>query len=370
MVTTYIVFTTINMPSLLDGYATNLKRYGHEHDVGFIVIGDYKTPAGTAEYIKQFTKQGIEAIYLGVEEQKKWLNHFPKLEAIIPYNSDNRRNIGYLVAIQRGGKTVICIDDDNYVTESDFVMGHQIAGSNEELTLVSSNTGWFNICSLMDCAPARTIYPRGLPYSKRWQDEIITTKQKNIKVAINAGLWLEDPDVDAVTRLNERVRTVALNKSRIALEKDTWSPINTQNTTFYRDVLPCFYYVEMGSKIKGMAIDRYGDIWAGYLARKVIDQMDEYVVYGNPLTIHKRNQHNLLKDLQEEFWGMIFTEDLVKMLGNISLSSKGYGSLYLELAGEIEKSMNDYKNNPEMYSLFMKIANNMKIWVDACSRIM
>lgn len=38
-----IVLTTINVPNLLEDYAKNLRNFGHS-DVGFIVIGDRRTP--------------------------------------------------------------------------------------------------------------------------------------------------------------------------------------------------------------------------------------------------------------------------------------------------------------------------------------
>lgn len=369
--TTYIVLTTINMPSLLNEYADNFKRYGHHGEAGFIVVGDLKTPPEVAGLMSDLTRRGFEALYLDVAAQKKWLKGFPKLEKIIPYNSDNRRNIGYLVAAQRGADRIICIDDDNFVGEDDFLAGHNITGLTQKLPQVSSSNGWFNICSMMDTAPPSVIYPRGYPYSQRNQDGIHSVETVAGRVAINAGLWFEDPDVDAVSRLNGRVRTISINRPRLTLAPGTWSPINTQNTCFHRDVLPCFYYVEMGASIKGMAIDRYGDIWAGYLARKVIDAVGDKVAFGPPAAIHKRNQHNLLKDLQQELWGMIFTEKLVEILRSITLTGKGYSSLYVELATALEKDVRDNNKHyePEMCSLFLKIADNMKIWVDACESI-
>jgi hypothetical protein len=197
-------------------------------------------------------------------------------------------------------------------------------GTEQELSTIKSSTGWFNICSMLETDPPRNIYPRGLPYSHRWENEdVLTTGTGKSHIAMNAGLWLEDPDVDAVTRLNEQVRVTALNKQRIMMDNGTWAPINTQNTAFSRDVLPCFYYVVMGEPIQGMYIDRYGDIWAGYLARKVIDGIGDSVTYGTPMAIHRRNSHNLLKDLREEIWGMILTEDFINVLRSVDIKFRG-----------------------------------------------
>jgi hypothetical protein len=367
----FIVLTTVNVPHLLEGYADNLERYGHKGEAGFIVVADLKTPSEAGELVQRLSRRGFEAIYLSVEEQKRWLKPFPSLEEMVPYNSDNRRNIGYLVAVQRGADIVISIDDDNLVGQEDFLAGHKVIGSREVFPVISSSSGWFNICSMMDTKPPRTIYPRGFPYSHRWDNEAVSASSGSGRVVINAGLWLEDPDVDAVTRLNAEVKTVALNTSRVTLAAGTWSPINTQNTSFHREILPCFYYVAMGFPVKGMTIDRYGDIWAGYLARKVIDGMSDRVAYGYPVTVHKRNRHDLLKDLQQELWGMIFTEDWIKILGSICLTSKDYSSLYLELAGALEQTAKQTgRFTPEMCSILEKVAHNMKVWLDVCSQLM
>lgn len=366
----YIAFTTINMPFLLDDYVKNLKKFGYENEVGFIITGDLKTPPEVKDYAQKISKQGVECLYFSVEDQKKWLQPYHKLADIVPYNSGNRRNIGYLMALQRGAEMIIDIDDDNFIGEEDFIGPHKIVGQVQEFPAISSSTGWYNICSMMDTEPPHIIYPRGYPYSKRWIDEVITTKKCRGRIVMNAGLWLVDPDVDAVTRLNQDVKTTSLKNPRIFLSADTWSPINTQNTAFHRDTIPCFYFVIMGESIKGLNIDRYGDIWAGYFARKVIDRMGDYVSYGLPLTIHKRNKHNILKDLQHEFWGMLYTESLVEIVNEISLTKRDYSSLYVELADAIERIVTQSnKYDSDMVNYFKKITRNMRIWVDACNQV-
>ncbi len=46
-----IVTTTINIPKLLLQYAENARYYGHTN-VDFVVIGDRKSPSGTAEFCR------------------------------------------------------------------------------------------------------------------------------------------------------------------------------------------------------------------------------------------------------------------------------------------------------------------------------
>ena len=40
----YLVFTTINIPSIVVDYCNNFERFGHKKEIGIIIIGDKKTP--------------------------------------------------------------------------------------------------------------------------------------------------------------------------------------------------------------------------------------------------------------------------------------------------------------------------------------
>jgi len=366
---TAIVITTIQVPYLLEEYASNFRKYGHK-DIEFIVIGDLKTPAGVEKVTENIRQTGFEAEYLDIAKQRKWIKQFPILEQMIPYNSDNRRNIGYLIAVERGADTIVSIDDDNFVKEEDYLTGHKIVGTNQTLRTVKSSNHWFNICSMLETEPKRTIYPRGFPYSKRWKDDAHFTTSTG-RVAINAGLWLYNPDVNAITSLNEPVKTIAINSEQVMLAPGTFTPINTQNTAFLRDVLPCYYYIVMGEQIDGHLLDRYGDIWLGFFAKKVIDQVGDKVTFGYPLVDHRRNIHDLFQDLNNELWGMILTDKIVPIIESLHLTKKTYTEAYIELAEGLEAaicSSNEYSDEAKAY--FSKVTKNMKTWADICDKVM
>lgn len=365
-----MVLTTINVPNLLSGYADNFEKYGHQGEVGFIIIGDLKTPAEAKESVEKIRKRGFEAEYWDIPQQEEWLKKFPDLKQIIPYNSDNRRNIGYLIAAERGAEVIISLDDDNYAREEDYLEAHKVVGCVKELKTAHSCNNWFNICSLLKTDPPRTIYPRGFPYSKRWSDDAEFTVSSG-RIVMNAGLWLGDPDVDAVTRLNEPIRAIGADPERILLAPGVYCPLNTQNTAFHRDILPCYYYVTMNALINGSKIDRYGDIWSGLFALKVANQMKDRVSFGPPIVDHRRNKHNLLKDLQDELWGMILTESLIPIIDSIQLTATTYQRGYLELANKLEERvMLNEDFTPGVKKYFSQVTSAMRIWVDVCREVM
>ena len=125
-------------------------------------------------------------------------------------------------------------------------------------------------------------------------------------VGVNAGLWLGDPDVDAHQRLSHPINAVKFSQKYeddIVLEKNTWCPINTQNTSYSADLLPLMFV----SPFAG----RYDDIISGYLMRCVLDKHDIFVAYGNPLVRQDRNVHNIVNDLKNEINGLTIIDKLL-----------------------------------------------------------
>jgi hypothetical protein len=364
-----LVATSIHVPQFLSSYADNLARFGHLEEAEVILVGDRKTPAATEEVVRQTRAAGLQVEYWDVTRQEQWLARIPSLAAIIPYNSDNRRNVGFLAAMEHGAEIIISVDDDNFASADDFVGGHCIVGRVMTCRTAQSRNGWYNIGRLLATDPPRRIYPRGFPYSKREGDsEDFTTT--TARVVLNSGLWLNDPDVDAVSRLNERISVRQCFPGTILLGKNAWSPINAQNTAVHRDALPCYYYVCMAADLGLLQLDRFGDIWAGYFIRKVIDHLGDAVSVGAPAVVHNRTPHDLLADLKNEIWGMILTEELVEMLGGIELTGSSYEDSYLELASRLRDAVAaSPRLLPAAKEYLFGVTRSMETWIAACRTV-
>ncbi len=366
-----IVITTINVPRLLEGYAANFERFGHLQDVSALIIGDRKTPHGAvADLAANLRMTGFDARYIGLEEQDQYMDRFPRMKPLIPFNSDNRRNIGYLMAVEQGADVIVAVDDDNFVGDDDWYTGHALVGSTLQLKTVASSNGWFNPCRMMELDPPVVTYARGYPYAKRHLAEEETFSTTEGRVVLNGGMWLGDPDVDSLTRLTLPTRALRLSEDRLMLAPGTWSPINTQNTAFHRDILPAFYFVPVGDPVSGIAVERYGDIWAGFFAKKLIDHMGDRITFGHPACDHRRNVHNLLGDLELEFWSIIATDPLAEMLRSWPLTASNYGDAYVELADHLEAAVWPHKRMAgEFKGFFGKMAHAMRVWVDTCRQL-
>ena len=85
----------------------------------------------------------------------------------------------------------------------------------------------------MEVQPAE-VWPRGTPYRYRHQKPCITRGTRSAQIRMNAGLWLGEPDLDAITWLVSPVRATEFKGESVLLDDETWSPINTQNTSLHR----------------------------------------------------------------------------------------------------------------------------------------
>ncbi len=329
-----IVTTTINRPVLLQAYCENARAHGHK-DVQFVIIGDKKTPPDVGAYCATLSNDyGYQVDYLDVDAQLSYLASYPELGEHLPFNSIQRRNIGLLIGYQTGRDVIVTIDDDNLVGEDDYFGAHGDVGNSIERDSISSDTGWFNVCEMLEEEAGRPFYHRGYPMEQRWSDGETFRDRRKARVVVNAGLWLNDPDIDAVTRLDMPIRTVGVRPElpeRLLLASGTWCPFNSQNTALAREVIPAYFLSPY--------VGRYDDIWASYFLRKIVDHLGDAVQYGQPLVTQERNVHNLWVDLDKERDGMQLTDRLVSMLRGLQLEEETYGACFQELTEGVSSAV-------------------------------
>ena len=349
-----IVVTTIFEPQWLDGYLGNIRMYGREEQVTVRIIIDRKTPPSVIAAAESARQQGFKVDCPSLHEQEVFLQRFGLQDDFIPWNSDNRRNIGFMRAYESGCDVLISIDDDNYcLADSDFVGSHLAAlnGSLEQAddVLFASNGSWFNICGQLQSQCNDAFFARGYPYHARNPDRQAQLERQcpdslsSARVVLNAGLWLDDPDVDAASRLVQGPRVSGAAHDAVVLAPECWSPINTQNTALRRDAIPAYYYVRMGFPIKGLSIDRFGDIISGYLVQKCAKHLGDAIRFGGPVAEHRRSPHNLFKDLYHELAGMVLIEELMPWLLSLKLQGSTYQETYAHLAQELAEASNQFQ---------------------------
>ena len=369
-----MVFTTINKPDVLSAYYDNFKRYGHLDDVEVFIISDRKTPKEVVEICRSFRMKGMSVTLPSLEEQEAFLVKIGMPTKFIPYNSDNRRNIGYLMALASQADFLISIDDDNYARiDEDFFLEHAIVCRNgKSVQQTESSTNWFNLCELMvPDTDASVTYPRGFPYYARHIKTDYVDREALTDIHVNAGLWLGDPDVDGISWLVNPVRMKAATGRNVVLSDSTWTPINTQNTAMRREAVFAYYYFKMGYPFQGGQIDRYGDIFSGFFLEKCAHHLGGGVRVGSPCVDHKRNSHNYLKDANQEMGCVTISETLLSWLTSVCLSGSTYSEAYLSLSHMMEEAVEEFDAlgwNDTVRGYFHQMAHYMRIWLKICNQ--
>ena len=334
-------------------------------ELGVIVIPDRKSPKELFDRCEKIKNYGFKIQCPTVMEQNDFLKTVGLAPKLIPYDSDNRRNIGYLMALDQGSDIIVSLDDDNYPIQS--LRDHLIVGDETSLPTVFSNTQWFNVCDLLRMDKDHKVYLRGFPYYKRHRPYEIKIRLGTGRVGLNLGLWIGDPDFDAMTWLTMPVKSISFNGNSFLLGRQMWTPINTQNTAVYRDVMQSYYYVRMGA-----GIERFGDIFSGYFCQKCIKHMGDRIRVGTPIVNHKRNSHDYLTDSYGELPGILILEDLLPWLEGVKLTGSTYAETYTCLADMLDFQMPHFKGliwTREIKQYFSEITFLMREWVKVCQRI-
>jgi hypothetical protein len=364
---TFLVTTTIRVPDCLHAIGRNVARFGHQ-GVRLVVAGDRKTPPSVGRYVSGL-KGFSEVDYLSLPVQEKFLHKLGRIESIIPRDSIQRRNAAYLYAFAQGAELIISVDDDVYPGADDFIGRHFVAGASPSIPCFSSPGGWFNVCVFLNEERGIPVYIRGFPYSKRGLEGRARTAVSKRRVAVNVGLWTENPDVNAASNLEFAPRITGVSRKMPAsftLAPGTLSPFDSQNTAFIRDTMPAMFLFITGRTIGGYRVGRYDDIWMSYFLRMAADRVGDAVTFGRPVTKHVRNSHNLVRDLAEEFPAILLTEKMLDVLLPAKLKSRSYSGCYLEIADILRSACSRGKPFTRQEAAYLRrIYSDMRAWVRA-----
>jgi hypothetical protein len=297
--------TTIHVP-----HALKLLRKC-SGDVQFFVAGDTKTP--TLEVLSLLNettssyRYNPDYTYSPGDGFSKW-----KCSEAIGFNTIARRNIAFLEALKWGADLIYSWDDDNIPVSTDhFGKLEDIFVESFNGLLGSSKTGWLD--------PGDLIYPatrhRGFPYNI--ESVLHFDSATNFRVGVAAGLVLGNPDVDAITRMENSPDIQVLSEvARVGVVVDphTFTVFNSQNTAVIRELIPAWFMMPH--------VGRHDDIYASLIVQRVARERGLHVHFGPPFTHQQRNPHNLIHDLRDEIDGMENVTRLAELLDAIILPGK------------------------------------------------
>ena len=135
-----------------------------------------------------------------------------------------------------------------------------------------------------------------------------------INTPIIQGLADENPDVDAAYRMTQKLPVMFAKDSPVALAEGCWSPFNSQNTAWKKEAFPLLY-------LPSHCSFRMTDIWRSFIAQRIAWTCGWYILFHSPDVRQERNQHNLLKDFEDEISGYLNNARIRGMLEDLDLKS-------------------------------------------------
>ena len=295
-----LITTTIFVPGVLRLY----RRLGPS--VKIFVAGDRHTPH---DDVRALLADIGDAHYLSDRDQEE---RGYRCSELIGWNRIMRRNIALLEAIRSGADVIVTVDDDNIPIARDYFADFErVLGAPFDGPEVTSPDGWFNPGEYL----VPPVYHRGFPHALRHRPQEYRISQViGARVAVAAGLWFGDPDVDAVDRISGRpeVRSAAqVLHAGLSVAPGIYTPVNSQNTAYLREVAPLF--------MVWTGVGRFDDIWASYFAQRILRERGMSVHFGRPFVWQQRNPHDLWVNLRDELLGMEKTIEFCRTLDDATL---------------------------------------------------
>ncbi|HWP62943.1 MAG TPA: hypothetical protein VNO86_05690 [Candidatus Binatia bacterium] len=222
---------------------------------------------------------------------------------VIPRQNAAIRNFGYWKAWQSGADVIVTIDDDCFPASQPFLARH-VENLQRSVTL-----GW---------QPVTSFYTRGFPYGIR----------DRAPVVVSHGLWEGIPDLDAPTQLLHPDLRLERPSDVAVIPRGSYFPMSGMNLAFRADFAPAMWFPLMG---RGWPFDRFDDIWAGILAKRVADHLHLAMVSGLP-TVEHRRASDVFANLKKEAAGIEANETFWRAVDGVRLEATTVTGAYRELA--------------------------------------
>ncbi|PWU09044.1 MAG: hypothetical protein C5B50_28255 [Verrucomicrobia bacterium] len=273
-----IVTTTINAPT------EAIEAFQAMKDWDLVVIGDKKTPR---DYHLD------HGVYVTPEEQE---TYDPALSDAIGWNCIQRRNFGLLWANDMKADIVAVVDDDNIPLNGwgqDLLVGREV-----EVTYYETDLPAFDPVGATNHSK---LWHRGYPIQLLPKRKYDRRHTKTVRVDVQADFWNGDPDIDAICRM-EHAPECDFDPSRFPIAANKLGPFNSQNTFLRAAMLKDYFMFPH--------IGRMDDIWGAYY----LQAKGAQIVWNKASVYQKRNVHDLVRDMRQEYLGYEHNLQLVESL--------------------------------------------------------
>jgi len=262
----------------------------------------------------------------------------------IPRRNGACRDFGFYIAWRESdaGEVVIALDDDCKIEDQDFGTRVEAVLSDAARPVATGTGAHFNV---LDCYrnTEANIFPRGFPYSHRadylnWS----FAGRSSGTVTFNLGLWREIFDVNAIDKLRGPkycYPDAELQQESVVVPDGALISVCSMNMQFRREVIPAAYQLLMHINVMpGWVIDRYGDIWGGFILKTLMDIKGDLMATGGPMIRHLK-EGAYERNIWQEHTCHLVNDEFLAILARArgEISAAGYGAMMLQMAEILER---------------------------------
>lgn len=288
----FAVITTIQQPT--ESVRRLLSRL-RENNASLIVIGDKKGPAS-------YNVAGAEFFNIEAQLELEFV-----LASKLPTGHYTRKNLGYLIAMKRGAQCIYETDDDN-APQANWAARKEII---EAVPVKESS--WVNVYRLFS---SQLIWPRGFPLdalaASFKQAPAMADEPVTVSAPVQQGLANNSPDVDAIWRLVMDAPFDFQDGASAYLPRGAWCPFNSQSTWWFPAAYKLLY-------LPSYCSFRMTDIWRSFIAQRCLWELNAGIVFHAPEVMQERNQHDLMRDFNDEISGYTGNRKLAEILEALPL---------------------------------------------------
>lgn len=297
------------------------------------------------EFLKRWQDQFAEHTIIVVEDNPHWsfdlpdnVRHYCHADIeddlgenawIIPRKTDCVRSYGIWKAWLLEPDMIVTLDDDCYPVGNSHLLDEHWANLERHM----NSYAWTSTI-----VGAR---PRGHPIDnvlRRWP------------CAISHGLWEGSLDLDAITELT-MIGTENVTRDQQAIPVGQYFSMCGMNVAWRPRFTPLMYFGLMG---QDYPYDRFGDIWCGVIAKKIVDHLGWGVWSGQPYVRHERASDKWT-NFAKEAPAMETNEHFWPIIDDVILDSELIEACYLKIAKKLEDDGSAY---------FSKLGRAMQIWLE------
>ncbi len=266
-----------------------------------------------------------------------------RFDDLYPRRNGASRDFGFYIAWVESdpGEIVVALDDDCELTDVDFPLRVEQALRPGSRSVLAAAQKHINILDMYSNIPS-DLFPRGFPYEFRadYKKTYVTGEVCTEAPVFNLGLWTDAFDVNAIDKIEGpdwRHPKAALQIETAVLPKGSLASLCSMNMHFRREFIPAIFQLPMHIPIlPHWVIDRYGDIWGGFIAKLLADLNGDVLSIGSPMVAH-RKAGNMQRNIWQEHIAHLVNCEMIDLFEAAASSLKP--NSYLNLMGNFANNI-------------------------------